>query len=237
MIELQNVSFNINENGLKKDILKDVSLKFESGKITAITGQNGSGKSTLLKIMMGIIAPNSGKILLNGKDITNLAIQTRADLGITMAFQQPVRFKGLSVKDIIDTASRKNNNIKDACEYLSNVGLCAKDYLNRKLDDALSGGEIKRIEIALALAKGGDVFLFDEPEAGVDLWSFEELISAIKKLKNKTIIIVSHQKYILENSDNVLVLNSDTPPMLVSPKDISQVLQNGLCTKLGGVHE
>ena len=208
MIKLQNLSYSVfdEESKQEKVILKDINVEFEKGKITAITGHNGSGKSTLIKIIMGILAPTGGKVLYSDTDITDLTVSARANLGLTMAFQQPVKFKGLTVKDLLDVASSKSNNISDACAYLSQVGLCAKEYIDRELDGTLSGGELKRIELAISLAKGGEVFLFDEPEAGIDLWSFEELVNIFKNLKGKTAIIVSHHSKILEVADNVLVL-------------------------------
>ncbi len=209
MIELKNISYSVFDEKLKtqKTILNNINIKFPENKITVITGHNGSGKSTLIKLIMGIIKPTSGSILCNGVDITDLSITQRADMGLTLAFQQPIKFKGLTVKNLIDVASAKTNNLGDVCSSLSKVGLCAKEYVNRELNDTLSGGELKRIELAMAIAKGGSVFLFDEPEAGIDLWSFEDLIKVFKSLKNKTIIIVSHQSKILDIADSVLLLD------------------------------
>ena len=210
MFQLKNVDYVVTDEktGTKKEILKDLNLSFDEGKITVVTGHNGSGKSTLIKLLMGIEKPTSGQIWFDDKDITDLSVNERANLGISIAFQQPVRFKGLTVKDLLDIASERNTNISDACDFLSHVGLCAREYLDRELDNTLSGGEIKRIELAIALAKGGEVFLFDEPEAGIDLWSFDDLIGIFKKLKDKTIIIVSHQKKILEIADKVLLMSN-----------------------------
>ena len=211
MLELKNVTYKIRDEKTNTDktVLKDISITFPDNKLTVITGQNGSGKSTLIKLIMGIISPTSGEIFYNGKNITNLSLNERASLGLTIAFQQPVRFKGLTVKNLLDVASEKSNKVSDACEYLSKVGLCAKNYLNRELDGTLSGGELKRIELAISLAKGGEVFLFDEPEAGIDLWSFDSLIDIFKSLKDKTVIIVSHQEKILENADYLLLIEND----------------------------
>lgn len=211
MIRLENLSYKVYDEDLKQEkvILNDINIEFETGKITVITGHNGSGKSTLIKIIMGILAPTTGKVMYDNTDITDLSVSARANLGLTMAFQQPIKFKGLTVKDLLDVASSKSNNLSDACTYLSQVGLCAKEYIDRELDGTLSGGELKRIELAMALAKGGDVFLFDEPEAGIDLWSFDELVNIFKKLEGKTAIIVSHQNKILEVADNILLLKSD----------------------------
>ncbi len=210
MFQLKNVDYVVTDEktGSKKEILKNLNLSFDKGKITVVTGHNGSGKSTLIKLLMGIEKPTNGQILFDDKDITDLAVNERANLGISIAFQQPVRFKGLTVKDLLDIASERNTNISDACDFLSLVGLCAREYLDRELDNTLSGGEIKRIELALALAKGGEVFLFDEPEAGIDLWSFDDLIGIFKKLKDKTVIIVSHQKKILEIADKILLMSN-----------------------------
>ena len=204
--------------------------------MTVITGQNGSGKSTLIKLLMGIIKPTSGQIFYGEKDITNQTISQRANMGITMAFQQPVRFKGLKVKDLLDLASKKNNNVAQACDFLAQVGLCARDYVDRELDDTLSGGELKRIELAMALAKGGDVFLFDEPEAGIDLWSFENLVNIFKNLTNKTVIIVSHQKKVIESADYVLLLSENGNFEFGEKANMLKKLNAPRCGKLGGAH-
>ena len=233
MLELQNITYSVtDENQNQIDILNNINLQFDKG-ITVITGQNGSGKSTLIKSIIGINKNTSGEIIYNGKNITNLSITERANLGFTLAFQQPIRFKGIKVKDLLDIASSKNNKLADACEYLSKVGLCAKDYINRELDNTLSGGELKRIELALALAKGGEVFLFDEPEAGIDLWSFENLISLFNKLKDKTVIIVSHQEKIIQCANKVVVLDNDNVKVYDNAKAIKQI-KKLQCGKLGG---
>ena len=214
MLELKHITYTVPQEGGKerKTILSDVSLSFPDGTTTVITGHNGSGKSTLVKLIMGIEQPDSGNIIFDGKDITSADITTRAKEGFTIAFQQPVRFKGITVKNLLDTASKKNFCPKAACEFLSAVGLCAKNYINRPVDDTLSGGELKRIELAVALAKGGSVFLLDEPEAGIDLWSFDELVNVFATLKDKTVIIVSHQNRILQAADRIIVLNSEGQP-------------------------
>lgn len=202
MLELQNISFHADD----KDILKDINLKIDD-KFVAITGPNGSGKSTLLKIIMGIITPTSGKIIFDGQDITDLAVNERANLGMSFAFQQPVRFKGLKVKDLLSIAAGKD--VSKDCSYLRSVGLCPRDYLNREINDTLSGGEMKRIEIAMAAARGGKMSLFDEPEAGIDLWSFQSLIEVFENLHNITngnILIISHQERILEIADKIIYL-------------------------------
>ena len=237
MLELKNITYTaVNTTG-KKDILKDISLSFAKNKINVITGQNGSGKSTIVKLIMGIIKPTKGSILYNEKNISDLSITERAKLGITMAFQQPIKFKGISVKDMLDIASGKTNTLSEACNYLSKVGLCAKDYINRQLDENLSGGELKRIELAIALAKGGKIFLFDEPEAGIDLWSFENLISLFKNIDNATIIIVSHQQKILNMADNIILLSTDKEVIFGSPKKMLPLIESNSCGRLGGTNE
>jgi len=208
MLELKNISYSAeNEDGVK-EILKDISLQIDDG-FVAITGPNGGGKSTLAKIIAGIIKPDTGSTLLDGEDITNLTITERAKKGISFAFQQPVRFKGITVHDLISLAAGKKISISDACEYLSMVGLCARDYINREVNASLSGGELKRIEIATVLARGTKVSLFDEPEAGIDLWSFNSLIRVFERMHatlGGSIIIISHQERILNIADKVIVL-------------------------------
>lgn len=180
MLELQNVCYQVTEDSSDKEILKDINVKIDDH-LVVITGPNGGGKSTLAKMIAGIIKPTSGKIILDGEDITDCSITERANKGISFAFQQPVRFKGLTVMDLIRLAAGKEISVSDACNYLSEVGLCAKDYINRELNDSLSGGEMKRIEIAMILARGTKFSIFDEPEAGIDLWSFKNLIQVLKK--------------------------------------------------------
>ena len=175
MLELQHISYDVEQDGDNKGILRDINLTINE-RFVAITGPNGGGKSTMAKIIAGIYKPTAGRILLDGEDITDLDITQRAQRGISFAFQQPVRFKGLTVKDLITLASGKNIGVPEACNYLSEVGLCAKDYIDREVDGSLSGGELKRIEIAMIMARGTKLSVFDEPEAGIDLWSFSNLI-------------------------------------------------------------
>ena len=206
MLELKNVSY-FRDN---KQILDNISLKIDNSKLVAITGPNGSGKSTLAKIIMGILKPDSGSIFFDGKDITNIGITDRAKLGFGFAFQQPVKFKGLTVRDLIELSSGNTINVSEACNYLSDVGLCAKDYLNREVSNSLSGGELKRIEIAMLAAKKSKLTVFDEPEAGIDLWSFNSLISVFEKMHSKisdsSIVIISHQEKILNIADEIILL-------------------------------
>ena len=212
MLELKNICYTADNDGAKKEILKNINLKIDDG-FTAITGPNGGGKSTLAKIISGIITPTSGEIFLDGENITGLNITERANKGISFAFQQPVRFKGITVHDLIRLASNKKISISDACDYLSQVGLCARDYIDREVNASLSGGDLKRIEIATVLARGTKISLFDEPEAGIDLWSFSNLIKVFEKLHDNSggsIIIISHQERILNIADNVIVISAGT---------------------------
>lgn len=204
MLEFRNVSYSV----AGKDILKDINLTIDD-RFVAITGPNGSGKSTMAKLIAGIIKPTEGSIFMDGVDITDLSITERAKAGISFAFQQPVRFKGITVRDLISLAAGKSTSIAEACSYLSEVGLCAKDYVNREVDGSLSGGELKRIEIAMINARGTKLSVFDEPEAGIDLWSFNNLIKVFEKMHERTkgtIIIISHQERILNISDKIIVL-------------------------------
>lgn len=236
MLELVNVCFKAEQDGIEKVILDNVNLKIENG-FTAITGPNGGGKSTLAKIIAGIITPTSGKILLNGKDITNLSITERAKEGVAFAFQQPVRFKGITVKDLIGFAKGENVSVGEACKYLSEVGLCAKEYVNREVNASLSGGELKRIEIATVLARQCTVTIFDEPEAGIDLWSFSSLIKVFEQLNKKlsgSVVIISHQERILSIADNVVVIKDGKVLKSGAANGILPTLLNsgGLCSVL-----
>ena len=208
MLELKDISFQVNDETADKEILKNINLKIED-RFVAITGPNGGGKSTLAKLIAGIVTPTSGQILLDGEDITGLSITERARKGISFAFQQPVRFKGLTVKDLITLASGKDISISQACSYLSEVGLCAKDYIGREVNDSLSGGELKRIEIAMIIARGTKLSIFDEPESGIDLWSFNNLIQVFENMYQKingSILIISHQERILNIADRIIVI-------------------------------
>ena len=205
MLELKNISFQAED---EKEILKNVNLAIDD-RIVVITGPNGGGKSTLAKVIAGIVKPTEGRILLDGEDITELSVTERAKAGISLAFQQPVRFKGLTVRDLITIAAGCEISLNEACEYLSEVGLCAKDYIDRELNSSLSGGEIKRIEIATILARGSKFSVFDEPEAGIDLWSFRSLIRVFEKMQKKsrgTILIISHQERILNIADKIIYI-------------------------------
>lgn len=209
MLEIKNLSFNVESNNEELGIINDVSLSFERGKLIVITGPNGGGKSTIAKLIMGIEKATSGQILLDGEDITNLSITERAKKGIGYAFQQPPRIKGMTVENLLTLAHGKPLSTDVCCQYLTDVGLCSKDYLNREVDNSLSGGEMKRIEIATLFARDLKVSIFDEPEAGIDLWSFGKLNESFKKIhgeSDQTIIIISHQERILELADEIIVL-------------------------------
>lgn len=238
MLELKNITYEVKDEISQKEIIRDVSLTINDNEFVAVTGPNGGGKSTLAKIMMGIITPTSGQILYNGQDITNMSITERARLGMGFAFQQPVRFKGIKVNDLIKLAAGKGEK-PNVCELLSEVGLCARDYINREVNASLSGGELKRIEIATILAKKPDIAIFDEPEAGIDLWSFQNLIRVFEKMRDenqRTIVIISHQEKILNTADRIIVLangqikdngrKDDILPGLLAADDMSCRYQN-----------
>ena len=211
MLELKNVSFEVTEENNRKEIIRDVSAVIDDSKFIVITGPNGGGKSTLAKLIAGIEKPTSGKIFFDGTDITDLDIAKRARLGISFAFQQPVRFKGIQVLDLLRMAAGRRIAISDACEYLSEVGLCANEYISREVNSSLSGGELKRIEIATVLARGTKLSIFDDPEAGIDLWSFQNLIQVFERMQEKnrdgSILVISHQERIMNIADEIIVIS------------------------------
>ncbi len=210
MLELQNLTLTVPSESGTTDILKDVSLTVEDKKFIVITGPNGGGKTTLAKVIMGLATPTAGKIRWNGEDITDLSIADRAKKGISYGFQQPPRFKGMKVSDLLQIAAGKKLSHSEACSYLTKVGLCARDYVDRDVDTSLSGGEVKRIEIATVLAKDADLMIFDEPEAGIDLWSFARLTETFQELharREKTILIISHQERIIRLADEIVLIS------------------------------
>ncbi len=212
MLELRNISFRVEPEDRDREIIRDVSLTIPDDRMIVITGPNGGGKSTLAKLIAGIEKPSSGQILLDGEDITGMSVTERARKGIGYAFQTPVKFKGIQVFDLIRLATGRSISISDACDYLSAVGLCARDYIGREVNGSLSGGELKRIEIATVLAKASRLSVFDEPEAGIDLWSFQNLIEVFqgirKRVRGSSILIISHQERILEIADGIIVLRN-----------------------------
>ena len=239
MIELRDVCFSAESAGVKKDILQNINLKIDE-RFVCLTGPNGSGKSTLARIIAGIVKPTSGQILFDGQDITNLTITERAKLGISFAFQQPVRFKGIKVHDLLRISSGKELSVAEACSYLSEVGLCARDYVNREINSSLSGGELKRIEIATLLARSTKLSVFDEPEAGIDLWSFQNLIRIFEKMRQEiqesSIIIISHQERILQIADEIIVLadgkvQEQGPGNVILPRIMDTEVSMPMCRK------
>ena len=208
MLELKHVRYTVDDG--RTAILRDVSFTVDDGRFVVVTGPNGSGKSTLAKLIAGVVKPSSGTILLDGQDVTGLDITARARLGVSYALQQPVRFKGIRVVDLLRIAAGREITVSESCEYLSRVGLCARDYVNREVNASLSGGELKRIEIATVLARGTKLSVFDEPEAGIDLWSFQNLIRVFESMRASirggTILVISHQERILEIADEILVV-------------------------------
>lgn len=242
MLELKNIFFDVPDAKGTKEIIKGLNLNIEDGKFVVITGPNGGGKSTLAKLIMGVEKSTGGSILLDGEDITDKSITERANLGISFAFQQPVRFKGIHVLDLLRLAAGRTLSAADACEYLSQVGLCAKDYINREINGSLSGGELKRIEIATVLARGTRLSIFDEPEAGIDLWSFQNLIQVfenIRKTIQGTVLIISHQERILNIADEIVVIRGGKvaqqgdreeilPSLLGTPEAVAS------CDRIGG---
>ncbi|MBE7077222.1 MAG: ATP-binding cassette domain-containing protein [Clostridiales bacterium] len=235
MLELKNIGYRVKDELGEKQILKDINLTLDE-RFVAFTGPNGGGKSTLAKVIAGIVTPTEGRIYFDGEDITELSITERAQKGISYAFQQPVRFKGLTVRDLINIAAGKNIKVSDACAYLSEVGMCARDYIDREVNASLSGGELKRIEIATILARGTKLSIFDEPEAGIDLWSFNNLIRVFEKMHEKTkgnILIISHQERILNIADKIVVLaNGQIQNVGEKAKILPELLRSDTCKAL-----
>ncbi|MBQ7548452.1 MAG: ATP-binding cassette domain-containing protein [Clostridia bacterium] len=235
MIEFKNVSFDVESGEGVKEIIDDVSFAIDE-RFVALTGPNGGGKSTIAKLIAGIYKPTSGRIIFNGEDITDMSVTDRANSGISFAFQQPVRFKGITVRDLIMLAGGRKMNLSEVCEFLSNVGLCARDYVDREVNDSLSGGELKRIEIAMTIARGTQLTVFDEPEAGIDLWSFSNLISAFRRMyekNNGSIIIISHQERILKIADRIIVISAGKVAADGSREEIlPDLLADGVCRVL-----
>ena len=243
MLELKNVSFAVDGDGGEKEIVRNLSLTVDDGKFVVITGPNGGGKSTLAKLIAGIEMPSEGQILLDGEDITSLGVTERANKGIGYAFQTPVRFKGIRVFDLLKIASGQSLKLQEACDYLSEVGLCAKDYIEREVNASLSGGELKRIEIATVLARKTRLSVFDEPEAGIDLWSFQNLVRIFEKMQTETrdssIIVISHQERILNIADEIVVLSGGRIERQgsrdeVMPKILGTDAAVDACTRLSG---
>jgi len=242
MLQLEHISFTVDSAEGRKDIIRDVNLTLTEGKLYVVTGPNGGGKSTLARLIMGIERPTAGRILFNGEDITAKSITERARMGLGFAFQQPVRFKGLQVLDLLRLAAGKPLTVQEACEYLSSVGLCARDYVNREINASLSGGELKRIEIAMTFAKSSKVSIFDEPEAGIDLWSFQNLIALFQEMRQNirgsSILIISHQERILNIADEIIVMKKGEIAQQ-GPKDdvlagfAGAILSLGNCCKHG----
>ncbi len=234
MIELIDICYEVDN----KKILNNINIKFDSN-FTVITGPNGSGKSTLAKIIMGIVKPTSGKVLYNKEDITDYPIDKRAKEGISFSFQQPVKFKGITVHDLINLSSGEELDVHEACNVLSEVGLCAKEYIDRQIDNSLSGGELKRIEIASIAVRNSNVTIFDEPEAGIDLWSFNNLIQIFKSLREKNnskTIIISHQERIIDIADKIILLENGNLKQVKSKKDLNSTMNTTPCCKVGGVN-
>ena len=245
MLELKNIRFDVREGSEDIGIIRDVSFTIPDNKFVVVTGPNGGGKSTLARLIAGIEKPTEGRILLDGEDITDKSITDRARMGISYAMQQPVRFKGIQVLDLLRLASGKGTRVTvaEACQYLSKVGLCAKDYIMREVNASLSGGELKRIEIATVLARGTKLSVFDEPEAGIDLWSFQNLIEVFEQMrdsiKDSSILIISHQERILEIADEIIVVADGKIDRMglreeILPSLIGTTSAVGACVPMGG---
>ncbi|MBE6874059.1 MAG: ATP-binding cassette domain-containing protein [Ruminococcus albus] len=241
MLELKNITFSADDSGKTSDIIRGISLEIPDDKFIVITGPNGGGKSTLAKIIAGIIKPTDGRLIFNGTDITDMSITERARAGIGFAFQQPVRFKGLTVLDLLRIAAGKNLSVSDACTYLSEVGLCAKDYIRREVNASLSGGELKRIEIATVMARNVKLAVFDEPEAGIDLWSFNNLIRIFENMRkaeqSRTVVVISHQERLLKIADEIIVLSDGQlikqgPAEDILPEIMSSNYAQTICPKI-----
>lgn len=238
MLELRNISYEVEEDRESREILKNISLTIDDH-FVAVTGPNGGGKSTLAKIIAGIIKPTSGQIILDGTDITGMNITERANAGISYAFQQPVHFKGLTVKDLVSLAAGRTMRVSEICDILSEVGLCAKEYIDREINGSLSGGELKRIEIAMITARGTKLSIFDEPEAGIDLWSFNSLIHVFERMRkeiNGMILIISHQERILNIADRIILIADGLVSASGSREEVMPKLLNteGTCSALTG---
>jgi Fe-S cluster assembly ATP-binding protein len=233
MLEIKNLLYEVNGENGPVDILKNINLTIEDNKFVAITGPNGGGKTTLAKAIMGIVKPTGGQIIYNGIDVTNMGITERARLGISYAFQQPPRFKGLRVKDIMDISAGRGLTLDESCQYLTQVGLCSNSYLDREVDASLSGGEVKRIEIASILARKSQLMIFDEPEAGIDLWSFSRLIDTFKdihKRKDATLLLISHQERIISIADEIILVGDGELKMFGPGKEVFPHILENTCT-------
>lgn len=242
MLEVKNLTFKVNENGIERSIVKDISFEVADGEMLVITGPNGGGKSTLAKVLMGIEEADGGQIILDGEDITDFDINHRANAGIGFAFQQPPRFKGMTVIRLLSLASGRELSRRECCRMLSSVGLCANEYITREVDGTLSGGEMKRLEIATVLAKAHKLCIFDEPEAGIDLWSFSMLVQQFEKIherKEQSLILISHQERIIRMADRIMVIENgrigaigdkeEILPSLMGTGDGCVCMETGCC--------